>query len=80
MVCELCQKNPCQCADKFNGVDADYEQALADETSKLSRTMEDILIDLITVHYNHDKLMSVNDFDSYCILAEETYNQENGEV
>jgi len=61
------------------GVDADYEQALADETSKLSRTMEDILIDLITVHYNHDKLMSVNDFDSYCILAEETYNQENGE-
>ena len=62
------------------GVDADYEQALADETSKLSRTMEDILIDLITVHYNHDKLMSVNDFDSYCILAEETYNQENGEV
>jgi len=80
MVCELCQKNPCQCTDKFNGVDANYEQALADETSKPSRTMEDILIDLITVHYNHDKLMSVSDFDSYCILAEETYNQENGEV
>ena len=51
-----------------------------DQINEKSRTMEDILIDLITVHYNHDKLMSVNDFDSYCILAEETYNQENGEV
>jgi hypothetical protein len=50
-----------------------------DQINEKSRTMEDILIDLITVHYNHDKLMSVNDFDSYCILAEETYNQENGE-
>ena len=78
-------------ADKFNEVakkivsgnfgkkiskDYKYEH---DQINEKSRTMEDILIDFITVHYNHDKLMSANDFDSYCILAEETYNQENGE-
>jgi len=61
------------------GADADYKYE-HDQINEKSRTMEDILIDLITVHYNHDKLMSVSDFDSYCILAEETYNQENGEV
>jgi|TARA_B100000315_G_scaffold123367_1_gene113393 hypothetical protein len=66
MNCELCQKNPCQCADKFK--------------STKSREFDTILIDLINVHYNHDKLMSTQDFDTYCLLAEETYNQENGEV
>ncbi len=70
MNCELCQKNPCQCADKFKKT----------ITFRAARTFDDILIKSIIEHYNHDKLMSTQDFDTYCLLAEETYNQENSEV